>query len=96
VRGTGRVLAPTLEEPCLHVERSVGGGHAAQSRSCIHDRRSPPVRFRLEGNLAQGAGHAVAARAAVIVTSDEDLPVIGRYNGIDIVSPREFLSRLST
>jgi predicted nucleic acid-binding protein len=39
---------------------------------------------------------AVAAGAGVIVTGDQDLLVIGRYNGIDIVSPREFLSRLSS
>ena len=39
---------------------------------------------------------AVAAGAALIVTGDQDLLVIGRYNGIDIVSPREFLSRLSS
>lgn len=39
---------------------------------------------------------AVAAGAAVIVTGDQDLLVIGRYNHIDIVSPREFLSRLSS
>jgi uncharacterized protein len=39
---------------------------------------------------------AVAARAAVIVTGDQDLLVIGRFNGIDIISPREFLSRLSS
>jgi putative PIN family toxin of toxin-antitoxin system len=38
---------------------------------------------------------AVAAGATVIVTGDQDLLVIGRYNGIDIVSPREFLGRLS-
>ena len=31
----------------------------------------------------------------VIVTGDQDLLVIRRYNGIDIVSPRDFLSRLS-
>lgn len=37
---------------------------------------------------------AVAAEATVIVTGDQDLLVIGRYNGIDIVSPRDFLSRL--
>jgi uncharacterized protein len=37
---------------------------------------------------------AVAARATVIVTGDQDLLVIDRYNGIDIVSPRAFLSRL--
>ena len=38
---------------------------------------------------------AVAAGAAVIVTGDQDLLVIGRYGGIDIVSPREFLTRLA-
>jgi uncharacterized protein len=38
---------------------------------------------------------AVAAGATLIVTGDQDLLVIGRYNGIDIVSPRDFLSRLS-
>lgn len=38
---------------------------------------------------------AIAVGAAVIVTGDQDLLVIGRYNAIDIVSPREFLSRLS-
>ncbi|MGE5815289.1 MAG: putative toxin-antitoxin system toxin component, PIN family [Acidobacteriota bacterium] len=39
---------------------------------------------------------ALAAGAAVIVTGDQDLLVIGRYHDIDIVSPREFLSRLSS
>ncbi len=39
---------------------------------------------------------AVAAGATAIVTGDEDLLVLGRYNGIDIVSPRAFLSRLSS
>jgi len=39
---------------------------------------------------------AVAAGAAMIVTGDQDLLVIGRYDGIDIVSPRDFLSRLSS
>ena len=38
---------------------------------------------------------AVAAGAALIVTGDQDLLVIGRHNGIDIVSPRDFLRRLS-
>jgi putative PIN family toxin of toxin-antitoxin system len=39
---------------------------------------------------------AIAAGAALIVTGDQDLLVIGRYDDIDIVSPREFLSRLSS
>jgi predicted nucleic acid-binding protein len=39
---------------------------------------------------------AVGAGAALIVTGDQDLLVIGHYNGIDIVSPRDFLKRLST
>lgn len=38
---------------------------------------------------------AVAAGAAMIVTGDQDLLVIGQYAGIDILSPREFLGRLS-
>jgi len=38
---------------------------------------------------------AVAAGAALIVSGDQDLLVIGRHNGIDIVSPREFLRHLS-
>lgn len=39
---------------------------------------------------------AIGAGAALIVTGDQDLLVIGRYNGIDIVSPRDFLKRLSS
>jgi putative PIN family toxin of toxin-antitoxin system len=39
---------------------------------------------------------AVVAGAAVIVTGDQDLLIIGRYDGIDIVSPREFLTLLTT
>jgi len=45
------------------------------------------------GNKAEKLDHEAVA---VIVTGDQDLLVIGRYNGIDIVSPREFLSRLSS
>jgi uncharacterized protein len=39
---------------------------------------------------------AVAAGAALMVTGDRDLLVIGRHNGIDIVSPRDFLKRFSS
>ena len=39
---------------------------------------------------------AVAAGAALIVTGDQDLLVIGRYIGIDILSPCDFLKRLSS
>lgn len=39
---------------------------------------------------------AVAAGATVIVTGDQDLLVVGRYNGVDVVSPREFLTRLAS
>jgi putative PIN family toxin of toxin-antitoxin system len=42
--------------------------------------------------LATGIG----AGAALIVTGDQDLLVIGRYHGIDIVSPRDFLRHLSS
>jgi putative PIN family toxin of toxin-antitoxin system len=39
---------------------------------------------------------AVAAKATVIVTGDLDLLVLRRYNGTDIVTPRDFLSRLGS
>jgi putative PIN family toxin of toxin-antitoxin system len=39
---------------------------------------------------------AVAAGASLIVTGDQDLLVIGRHNGVDIVSLRDFLRRLSS
>jgi putative PIN family toxin of toxin-antitoxin system len=39
---------------------------------------------------------AVAAGAALIVTGDQDLLVIGRYGGVEIVSPRDFLKRLTS
>jgi putative PIN family toxin of toxin-antitoxin system len=38
---------------------------------------------------------ALAADASVIVTGDADLLVIGRYKNVDILSPRDFLARLS-
>lgn len=37
---------------------------------------------------------AVAANAGVIVTGDLDLLVLRRYGGIEVVTPRDFLSRL--
>jgi putative PIN family toxin of toxin-antitoxin system len=37
---------------------------------------------------------AVAGRAEVIVTGDQDLLVLGRHAGIDILSPRRFLEML--
>lgn len=39
---------------------------------------------------------AVAARAAVILSGDQDLLVIGSYSGVDIASPRAFLIRLAS
>jgi len=39
-------------------------------------------------------GAAVAAGAALIVTGDNDLLVLGAYAGVGIVSPRQFLERL--
>jgi len=39
---------------------------------------------------------AVAANATVVVTGDLDLLVLRQYCGIDIVTPRDFLSRLSS
>jgi putative PIN family toxin of toxin-antitoxin system len=37
---------------------------------------------------------ALAGRADVIVTGDEDLLVLGAYEGIHILSPRQFLEKI--
>jgi putative PIN family toxin of toxin-antitoxin system len=37
---------------------------------------------------------AVAAKASLIVTGDQDLLVLKAYEGIDVISPRRFLERL--
>lgn len=39
-------------------------------------------------------GTAVAAKADAIVTGDQDLLMLGEYEGIAILSPRAFLERL--
>lgn len=39
---------------------------------------------------------AIAAGAVVMVTGDQDFLVLSRYQGIDIIAPRDFLSRLSS
>ncbi|KAF0145504.1 MAG: hypothetical protein FD156_785 [Nitrospirae bacterium] len=39
-------------------------------------------------------GTALSGNAEFIITGDEDLLVLKKYKGIDIVTPREFWSRL--
>lgn len=39
-------------------------------------------------------GTAIAAGAPILVTGDQDLLVLGTYEDIEIVTPREFLDRL--
>jgi predicted nucleic acid-binding protein len=39
---------------------------------------------------------AVAANATAIVTGNRDLLVLQRCRGVEIVTPRDFLSRLPT
>ena len=39
---------------------------------------------------------ALAARADAIVTGDQDLLVLGAFEGVAIVSPRQFLERLDS
>lgn len=52
-----------------------------------------PVSRDVDDDVVLATG--VAAEAGVIVTGDQDLLVLGQYAGIDILSPRAFLSRLS-
>ena len=40
-------------------------------------------------------GTAVAAKADLIVTGDQDLLVLRAYKGIEIVTPRQYLERLA-
>lgn len=37
---------------------------------------------------------AVAGQAELIVTGDPDLLVLGAYEGIEILSPRQFVERI--
>jgi uncharacterized protein len=53
---------------------------------------APPVSRDADDDVVLAT--AVAAKATVIVTGDLDLLVLRRYSGIDIVTPRDFLSRL--
>ncbi|PIP70614.1 MAG: putative toxin-antitoxin system toxin component, PIN family, partial [Nitrospirae bacterium CG22_combo_CG10-13_8_21_14_all_44_11] len=39
-------------------------------------------------------GTALSGNAEFIITGDEDLLVLKTYKGIDIITPREFWSRL--
>ena len=55
---------------------------------------STPVSRDADDDMVLAA--AIGADAALIVTGDQDLLVIGTYHGIDIVSPRDFLKRLSS
>jgi len=53
-----------------------------------------PVSRDVDDDVVLATG--VAAGATLIVTGDQDLLIIGHHNGIDIVSPRDFLRRLSS
>ena len=44
--------------------------------------------------LALGLAAAVAAKADIIVSGDEDLLVLHPFEGIPIVGPADFLARL--
>lgn len=106
VRGLGTCTVASSEPLLRELERTLrdkftvgraGAGFLEQLRRRV--RLVEPA--TLSGPVSRDAdddvvlGTAVAAGASVIVTGDQDLLVIGRHEGIDIISPREFLSRLS-
>ena len=55
-----------------------------------------PARVSRDADDAVVLATALAATATVIVTGDDDLHVLGRYEGIDILTPRDFLTRLTS
>lgn len=64
-----------------------------RARVRLVDRRRFPDRCRATPT-ADLMATAVAARAAAIITGGQDLLILGRSRDIDILSPREFLTRL--
>jgi len=106
VRGLGACTVATSEllldelEQTLRAKFTVGSAGAAflvQLRRRIRivepARLDGPVSRDVDDDVVLAT--AVAAGATVIVTGDQDLLVLGQYAGIDILSPREFLSRLA-
>lgn len=56
--------------------------------------RPLPARVSCDADDDVVLATAVAANATVIVTGDDDLLGLGRYEGIDILTPRDLLTRL--
>jgi putative PIN family toxin of toxin-antitoxin system len=107
VRGLGSCTVVTSQllldelERTLHAKFTLGpGGLAFLEQLRLRVRiveptpLSAPVSRDADDDVVLAT--AVAAGASLIVTGDQDLLVIGRHNGIDIVSPRDFLKRLSS
>lgn len=100
--GTVVTSAPLLDEleHTLRQKFTLGPGALAfldQLRLHVRIVEPPPLGVRVSRDADDDVvlATAVAAGAALIVSGDQDLLVIGRHDGIDIVSPREFLIRLS-
>lgn len=55
-----------------------------------------PVRVSRDAGDDRVLAAAVEAKADVVVTGDQDLLVLGVYEDIRIVAPREFLSRVTS
>jgi putative PIN family toxin of toxin-antitoxin system len=107
VRGLGSCTVVTSQllldelEHTLHTKFTLGPAAMAfleQLRLRVRIVEPPPLSARVSRDADDDVvlATAVAAGASLIVTGDQDLLVIGRHNGIDIVSPRDFLRRLST
>jgi putative PIN family toxin of toxin-antitoxin system len=97
---TSRLLLDELEHT-LHAKFTLGPAGMAfleQLRLRVRIVEPPPLSTPVSRDPDDDVvlATAVAAGASLIVTGDQDLLVIARHNGIDIVSPRDFLRRLSS
>lgn len=107
IRGLGSCTVATSKALLDELERTLrakftlgpaGTAFLAQLRLRVRLVEPAPLQSRVSRDVYDDMvlATAVAANANLIVTGDQDLLVIGRFQGIDIVSPRDFLSRLSS
>ena len=87
----GRHLAGKFKVPPARVREIVG--FLREQATCVGPAQVPTDACRDPHDRAI-LGTAVAAGADCLVTGDEDLLTLGRFQGIPILSPRAFYDRL--
>ena len=65
-----------------------------QDTNCVHPTELPIVKLKDKDDLGILAA-ATSGGAQIIVTGDRELQALGRFSGIEIVSPRQFWEQLT-